>query len=341
MKAVGYTQFEPGQSADVLVDLTLPDPVPEPRDLLVKVEAVAVNPRDSKARRVDPASPDAPRILGWDCAGTVVAVGAEVTSYVPGDHVYYAGASNRQGCFSEFHTVDERIVGRKPESLDFPAAAALPLTSLTAYEMIFDRLGVPTGEPGSQPRTNLLILGGAGGVPSMAIQFGANLAGVNVIASASRPESEAWVRRMGAHQVVNHRNNLVEEVEALGLGQNPLHYAFSTHTSTDAWAQLATLLAPQGAIGIIDDPDPVDLKLLKMKSGSVHWESMFTRPVFGTPDLARQREILDHVADAVDAGLVTSPATEHLGTISAESIRQAQLAIEADSVIGKLTLAGF
>lgn len=341
MKAVGYTQFEAGQSADVLVDLTLDDPVPGPRDLLVKVEAVAVNPRDSKARRVDPASPEKPRVLGWDCAGTVVAVGAEVTAYQPGDAVYYAGASNRQGCFSELHTVDERIVGRKPGSLDFPAAAALPLTSLTAYEMIFDRLGISTGEPDSQPRTNLLVLGGAGGVPSMAIQFGVKLAGVNVIASASRPESDAWVRRMGARHVVNHHNDLVEEVEALGLGPNPIHHAFSTHTSTEAWQQLATLLAPQGRIGIIDDPEPLDLKLIKAKAGSVHWESMFTRPVFGTADMARQREILDHVADAVDSGLVSSPATEHLGTISAESIRQAQLAIEADQVIGKITLAGF
>lgn len=341
MKAVGYTQFEPGQSADVLVDLDLADPVPGPRDLLVQVEAVAVNPRDSKARRVDPAAPQEPRVLGWDCAGTVVGIGAEVTAYAPGDPVYYAGASNRQGCFSELHTVDERIVGRKPASLDFPAAAALPLTSLTAYEMIFDRLGAEPGEPGSNSQSAILILGGAGGVPSMAVQFAANLAGLTVIGTASRQESRNWVLRMGAHHVINHHRDLVEEVGALGLGENPLRYAFSTHTSTAVWQQLATLIAPQGRIGIIDDPEPLDLKVLKAKAASVHWESMFTRPVFGTPDMARQREILDQVADAVDEGLVVSPATQHLGSISADSIRQAQRAIEEDSVIGKITLAGF
>lgn len=337
MKAVGYTRFTPGQGAEVLEDLDVPEPGPGPHDLLVEVRAVAVNPRDSKARRVDPGSPEQPRILGWDCAGVVVGTGESVERYAVGDEVYYAGASNRAGCFSERHCVDERIVGRKPGSLDFPAAAALPLVSLTAYEMLFDRLGIAPGERDGA----LLVLGGAGGVPSLALQLARQLTDLTVVGSASRPESRTWVERMGAHHVVNHRNDLVEEFGTLGLGENPLRYAFSTHTSTDAWAQLAALLAPQGRIGIIDDPEPLDLKLIKMKSGSVHWESMFTRAVFGTPDLARQREILDHVADLADEGKITSPATEHLGVINADSIRQAQQAIEADAVVGKITLAGF
>ncbi|WP_152185947.1 zinc-binding alcohol dehydrogenase family protein [Segeticoccus rhizosphaerae] len=337
MKAVGYSRFEPGQGPEVLEDLTLPEPTPGPRDLLVRVAAVAINPRDTKVRRTKPASPERPQVLGWDAAGTVAAVGSEVTGYGVGDDVYYAGSAERPGCFSELHVVDERIVGHKPSTLDFPAAAALPLTSLTAYEMLFDRLQVPLGEGGG----TLLVLGGAGGVPSMAIQFAARLTGLTVVATASREESRTWVQRMGAQHVVDHHEDLAEQVRALGLGDHPISYAFSTHTSAEAWRALAAMAAPQGRIGLIDDPEPLDLRLLKAKSVSVHWESMYTRSTFGTPDLGRQREILDTVADAVDAGTVVSPATQHLGTIDAAGIRAAQEAIEAGSVIGKLTLSGF
>jgi zinc-binding alcohol dehydrogenase family protein len=338
VKAVGYTRFEQGQGPEVLEDLTLPDPVPGPRDLLVSVAAVAVNPRDTKVRRTAPATPDRPQVLGWDASGTVSAVGSAVNGYAVGDDVYYAGSSERPGCFSELHVVDERIVGRKPSTLDFPAAAALPLTSLTAYEMLFDRLQVPLGGGAGEA---LLVLGGAGGVPSMAIQFARQLTGLTVIATASRPESRTWVERMGAHHVIDHHDDLAEQIGALALGDHSITYAFSTHTSVEAWRALAAVAAPQGRIGLIDDPEPLDLRLLKAKSVSVHWESMYTRSTFGTPDVGRQGEILDAVADAVDAGTVASPATQHLGTISAEGVRAAQEAIESGSVIGKLTLSGF
>ncbi len=338
MKAVGYTRFVPGQGPEVLEDLTLDEPVAGPRDLLVSVAAVALNPRDSKVRRSQPGAPDRPQVLGWDAAGTVVGVGSDVRHYAVGDEVYYAGSSERPGCFSERHVVDERIVGRKPTTLDFPAAAALPLTSLTAYEMLFDRLQIPLDDGAGG---TLLVLGGAGGVPSMALQFARRLTGLTVIGTASREESRVWVERMGAHHVIDHRGDLAEQVRGLELGDHPLDYVFSTHTSADAWRQLASVIAPQGRFGLIDDPEPLDLRLVKAKSVSVHWESMYTRSTFGTPDLERQREILDTVADAVDAGTIASPATQHLGAIDAAGVRAAQELIEAGSVIGKLTLSGF
>lgn len=340
MRAVGY--FERGlpiTDENALRDLELPDPpAPAGRDLLIRVHAVSVNPRDAKSRAVFKATPERPMVLGYDASGVVDAVGPEATLFHPGDEVFYAGVLNRPGSNAELQLVDERIVGRKPLSLDHAAAASLPLTALTAYEMLFDRLDIPQGQAGAGDA--VLILGGAGGVPSIAIQLARALTALTVVATASRPESERWVRELGAHHVINHAKPLKAEVEALGLAE-PLRYVFSTHTDAKIWADIAGFIAPQGRFGLIDDPEPLDLRLMKLKSVSIHWEAMFTRPMFGTADMIRQHEILTEVAALVDRGAVRPTATQSLGVINAANLRQAHAAIEAGSVIGKLVLAGF
>ncbi len=340
MRAVGY--FERGlpiTDENALRDLDLPDPpAPAGRDLLVRVHAVSVNPRDAKSRNTVKATPERPVVLGYDASGVVDAVGPEATLFRPGDAVFYAGVLNRQGSNAELQLVDERIVGRKPASLDHAAAASLPLTALTAYEMLFDRLEVPRGQAGEG--NAVLILGGAGGVPSIAIQLARALTALTVVATASRPESERWVRELGAQHVINHAKPLKAEVEALGLAE-PLRYVFSTHTDATSWADAAGFIAPQGRFGLIDDPEPLDLRLMKFKSVSIHWEAMFTRPLFGTKDMIRQHEILTEVAALVDRGAIRPTATQSLGAINAANLRKAHAAIEAGRVIGKLVLAGF
>ncbi|MBV8401319.1 MAG: zinc-binding alcohol dehydrogenase family protein [Acetobacteraceae bacterium] len=341
MKGVGY--FERGlpiSDENALLDLELPDPGPPAgRDLLVRVHAVSVNPRDSKSRKTFEASPDKPVILGYDASGVVEAVGPEVALFRPGDEVFYAGVLNRPGSNAELKLVDERIVGRKPASLDHAAAASLPLTALTAYEMLFDRLGIPRGDRAGEADA-ALILGGAGGVPSIAIQLARNLTALAVVATASRPESERWVRELGAHHVINHARSLKAEIEALGLDRQ-LRYVFSTHTDLRSWADMAAVIAPQGRIGLIDDPEPLDLRLMKMKSVSIHWEAMFTRPMFGTKDMIRQHEILTEVASLVDRGIIRPTAAQSMGVINAANLRRAHAAIEAGRVVGKLVLEGF
>lgn len=338
MRAVGYTRCGlPAEDPQSLLDLVLPDPpAPRGRDLLVRVAAVSVNPRDVKSRMAVAASPEAPGILGYDASGSVVAAGPDCTLFRPGDAVFYAGVLNRPGSNAELQLVDERIVGRKPANLGHAAAASLPLTALTAWEMLFDRLGLPEGGGAGAA---LLVLGGAGGVPSVALQLARALTGLAVIGTASRPASAAWVRDCGAQHVVNHRQPLAAQVAALGAG--PVRYVFSTHTDAAAWAEIAKLIAPQGRIGLIDDPEPLDLRLMKFKSVSIHWEAMFTRPMFATADMVRQHEILCRVAAMIDAGTLRATATESFGTITAANLRRAHAAIEAGGTIGKIVLEGF
>lgn len=339
MRAVGFTRKAlPIEDERALQDLDLPDPpAPQGHDLLVRVQAVSVNPRDMKSRMTMEASPERPVVLGYDASGVVEAVGPDCRLFRPGDAVIYAGVLDRQGSNAELQLVDERIVGRKPASLDHAAAASLPLTALTAWEMLFDRLRIPHGE---DPAGNaLLVIGGAGGVPSIAIQLARVLTRVTVVATASRPESAAWVRQCGAHHVVDHSRPLPPQVKALETG--PMRWIFSTHTDAARWAEMATMLAPQGGIGLIDDPEPLDLKLLKFKSASVHWEAMFTRPMFRTRDMVRQHEILDEVAALVDAGRLRPTGTQNFGTINAANLRRAHAAVEAGWVIGKIVLSGF
>jgi zinc-binding alcohol dehydrogenase family protein len=338
MKAVGYRQSGlPISDPRALEDLELPDPAaPEGRDLLVRVRAVSVNPRDVKSRMAIAATPERPVVPGYDAAGIVEAVGPDARLFRPGDAVFYAGVLDRQGSNAELQLVDERIVGRKPASLGAAAAASLPLTALTAWEMLFDRLEIPRTDAGGA----LLIVGGAGGVPSIAIQLARLLTDVTVIATASRPESAAWVRDLGAQHVVDHARPLAAQVAALP-DLPPVRWIFSTHTSRESWAELARIVAPQGRIGLIDDPEPLDLRLVKFKSVSIHWEAMFTRPMFATADMIRQHEILCEIAALVDAGRLRATATHVYGTIRADNLRRAHAAIEAGRVVGKIVLEGF
>jgi zinc-binding alcohol dehydrogenase family protein len=337
LKAVGFTANLPVNDPAALLDLCLPEPgLPTGRDLLVRVRAVSVNPRDAKSRLSLPASPEKPVVAGYDASGVVEAVGPDARLFRPGDKVFYAGTLDRPGSNAEWQLVDERIVGRKPDSLDHKAAASLPLTALTAWEMLFDRLDVPrNGGEGEA----LLVLGGAGGVPSVAIQLARRLTTLTVIATASRPESTAWVRDLGAHHVVDHSQPLAAQAKALGVG--PVRYVFSTHTDAQAWGEVAKLIAPQGRFGLIDDPEPLDLRLVKFKSVSVHWEAMFTRPMFRTADMVRQHEILDEVAALVDAGALRATAAQDHGPMNAANLRCAHAAVEAGRTVGKIVLDGF
>jgi NADPH2:quinone reductase len=339
MKAVGYRQAGlPLSDPRALEDLVLPDPAaPTGHDLLVRVHAVSVNPRDVKSRMAIAATPDRPVVPGYDASGIVEAVGPEARLFRPGDAVFYAGVLDRQGSNAELQLVDERIVGRKPASLGHAAAASLPLTALTAWEMLFDRLEIPRGGACDGA---LLIVGGAGGVPSIAIQLARLLTGATVIATASRPESTAWVRGLGAQHVVDHARPLAAQVSAIG-SLPPVRWIFSTHTNRESWAELARIVAPQGRIGLIDDPEPLDLRLVKFKSVSIHWEAMFTRPMFATADMIRQHEILCEIAALVDAGRLRATATQGYGTIRADNLRRAHAAIEAGRVVGKIVLEGF
>jgi NADPH:quinone reductase len=338
MRAVGFTANLPISDPSALLDLDLPEPrLPTGRDLLVRVRAVSVNPRDAKSRLGIPASPEKPVVAGYDASGVVEAVGPEATLFRPGDEAFYAGTLDRPGSNAEWQLVDERIVGRKPASLDHKAAASLPLTALTAWEMLFDRLAIPRDGDGEGEA--LLMLGGAGGVPSVAIQLARRLTGLTVIATASRPESAAWVRDLGAQHVIDHKEPLAPQVKALGTG--PVRYVFSTHTDAQAWAEIAKLIAPQGRFGLIDDPEPLDLRLVKFKSVSIHWEAMFTRPMFRTADMVRQHEILSEVASLVDAGGLRATTGQDFGPMNAVNLRRAHAAVEAGSTVGKIVLDGF
>ncbi len=337
MKAVAYRTPGPIEREDALQDITLDKPQATGRDLLVKVHAVSVNPVDAKLRVRKAPEAGAWGILGFDAAGVVEAVGPEVKAFKAGDAVFYAGSITRPGTNSEYHLVDERIVGHKPATLSDAEAAALPLTAITAWEMLFDRLDVK--RPTAQGGQAILVIGGAGGVGSITIQLLRALTDLTVIATASRPETQAWVRECGAHHVIDHRQPLAPQVKALGLGAPG--FVFST-TQTDAhFADIVELIAPQGRFGLIDDPAQLDALPLKGKAVSLHWELMFTRSMFGTPDMARQGQLLDEVAALVDAGRIRSTATETAGRIDAATLRRVHAQIESGSAHGKIVLEGF
>ncbi|GFZ94129.1 oxidoreductase [Elstera cyanobacteriorum] len=337
MKAIGYTTPLPLLDPAALIDLDLPIPDLRPRDLLVKVQAVSVNPVDIKLRGNVAPSDGTPRVLGFDAVGIVEAVGPEARLFKPGDAVFYAGSIDRPGSNAEFQAVDERIVGRKPASLSNTEAAALPLTAITAWELLFDRLRVPYGQKSGGDA--LLIVGGAGGVGSILTQLARRLTGLTVIATASRPESIAWCFAQGAHHVIDHRLPLTEELARIGLPQ--VRYAASLTATDQHLPQLIEALAPQGALALIDDPKTLDILPMKRKSLSVHWELMFTRPLYGTEDMIRQHELLTEVADLVDAGVLRTTLTQDLGPLSAASLRQAHGIVESGRSIGKTVLSGF
>lgn len=337
MRAVAFSQSLPIDAPDALIDVERPRPEPQGRDLLVAIEAVSVNPVDTKVRRNMPPAPGAMKVLGWDAAGTIVAAGPQATLFKPGDAVFYAGAIDRDGTNAEFHLVDERIVGPKPASLDFAQAAALPLTSITAWEAMFDRLDVRRPVPGAA--NAILIVGGAGGVGSIAIQLARQLTDLTVIATASREETQAWCRDLGAHHVIDHRKPLAAQVEALGIGAPA--FVFSTNDTGAHLPEIAALIAPQGRVALIDDPAGLDVMVLKRKSVSLHWEFMFTRPLFGTADIAAQHALLGELSRLVDAGTVRTTLAETFGTINAANLTRAHALLESGRAKGKIVLAGF
>lgn len=341
MKVVGYVTSQPIDKAGALQDLDLPKPAPGPHDLLVKVAAISVNPVDCKVRQSRQGSTGAPVVLGWDAVGTVEAVGAAVSLFKPGDEVFYAGDINRPGSNAEYQLVDERITGRKPRKLDAISAAALPLTALTAYEMLFDRLAIARrgNKEANDLGRKLLIIGGAGGVGSIAIQLARQLTDVTIIATASRPETIAWVKTHGAHHAIDHRKPINEELTGIGL--DTVDYIFSTNASDHHWAAITAAIAPQGKVGLIDDPAAIDVRPLKRKSASLHWELMFTRSIFTTPDIARQHEILNEVSQLVDDGIIKTTVAANFGRINAANITRAHALLESGKSIGKIVLDGF
>ncbi|MEZ2410715.1 zinc-binding alcohol dehydrogenase family protein [Bosea sp. RCC_152_1] len=334
MKATAYRKAGPATNPDAFVEIDLPCPEPGPRDLLVRVHAVSVNPVDTKIRASGNPKDGEARILGFDAAGTVEAVGNEVTLFAPGHEVFYAGEVTRPGSNAEFQLVDERLVGHKPRSLNWADAAALPLTSITAWELLFDRLRVPYGV--KRKAGTLLVIGGAGGVGSMLIQLACRLTGLTVVATASRAESVDWCRRLGAHHVIDHRQPLSQGLEAVGL--RSAEYVASLTASDLHRVEVIKLIAPQGNLAITDAPSSYDVVPLLKKAVTIAGEAMFVRSIFKTPDMIEQHRLLNEVAELVDAGLLRTTAMQNMGLMRPESLAKAHAAVESGTTIGKITL---
>jgi NADPH2:quinone reductase len=338
MKAVALTRYLAISDPESLVDVELPKPVPGPRDLLVAIKAIAVNPVDTKVRAPKNKVETTPRILGWDAAGVIEAVGTEVTLFVPGDEVYYAGDLTRPGSNAEFQCVDERIVARKPTILNFAEAAALPLTAITAWEALFNRLRIDP-ERWDAGRT-LLIVGGAGGVGSIAIQLAKQVAGLRVVATASRAVSSDWCLELGADAVIDHHGDLVAQLRDIGM--DTVDYVLCCNNTDQHFPAMAAVIRPQGTIcTIVENAQPLPVELLKSKSAGLVWEFMFTRSMFGTPDLLEQHKLLNRVAELVDRGILRTTLNAVLGKVYAVTLRRAHAQLEAGRTIGKLVLEGF
>jgi zinc-binding alcohol dehydrogenase family protein len=337
MKAVGYQKSLPIDAADALVDFEAAKQEPKGRDIRVAVKAISANPVDYKVRKRAAPPEGQTKILGYDASGVVDAIGPDASLFKPGDEVFYAGSILRQGTNSEFHLVDERIVGKKPKALSFAQAAALPLTSITAWELLFDRLMVAPGKS-FDPRT-LLIVGGAGGVGSILIQLARRLTGLAVVATASRPESQKWCRELGAHAVIDHAKPMKEQIEQLKLP--PVALVASLTNTDQHYKALADLMAPQGKYGLIDDPPEFNVSAFKGKAISVHWESMFTRSSFQTPDMIAQHHLLNDVADLLDKGVLRTTLDQTFGTINAANLKRAHALLESGKSRGKIVLEGW
>lgn len=335
MKAIGYTASGPSDRPGALVERDLPEPTPAGRDLLVRVEAVSVNPIDTKIRQND-APTDGFRVLGFDAVGMVVAIGSEATLFKVGDRVWYAGSILRSGSNAELQLVDERIVGAAPTSLSAGDAAALPLTALTAWEMLFDRFDVG---PATTDNRTILIIGGAGGVGSIAVQIAKRLAGMRVIATASRPESADWTLQMGADFTVDHTTSLAAHVKELGIGAPG--FVFSTTETERHFDDIVELIDVQGRLGVISGIGKSSADKLTGKSIALCYELMFTRSIFGTADMVEQHRILSEVARLVDAGTLKTTRTENFGPITAENLIRAHAQLETGKTIGKIVLEGF
>ena len=338
MKAIGLHKYLPIENEESLIDVEIDQPVATGRDLLVAVKAISVNPVDTKVRAPKDVVESDPKILGWDAAGEVVAVGDQVEHYHVGDEVFYAGDLTRSGSNAEYQLVDERIVGKKPTNLDYPAAAALPLTSITAWEALFDRLVI--SKEGADAGKSILIIGGAGGVGSIAIQLAKKVAKLNVIATASRPETIEWAKQLGADHVVNHRKALDEELKSIGIEN--VDYILCLNSTEQHWEAMANAIAPQGSIcSIVDTETPVNLNLLKPKSINFVWELMFTRAMFQTDDMIEQQNLLNAVAQLIDSNTLVTTVNKVVSPINAANLRQVHADIESGKSIGKRVLEGW
>jgi NADPH2:quinone reductase len=337
MKAVGYKKSLPIDDAESLIDFETAKPQPKGRDILVAVRAISANPVDYKVRKRAAPPEGETKILGYDAAGIVEAVGPDVTLFKVGDEVFYAGSILRQGTNSQFHLVDERIVGCKPKTLSFAQAAALPLTSITAWELLFDRLGAVPGK--SVDTRTLLIVGGAGGVGSILIQLARRLTGLSVVATASRPESQKWCLDLGAHAVIDHAKPMKEQIEKLKVP--PVALVASLTNTDQHYKALAELIAPQGRYGLIDDPPEFNVSVFKGKSVSIHWEAMFTRSSFQTPDVIGQHMLLNDVADLIDKGVLRTTLDQTFGAINAANLKRAHALLESGKSRGKIVLEGW
>jgi NADPH2:quinone reductase len=337
MKVISFHQSLPISDPESFLDLSADKPTPGAHDLLVEVRAIGINPVDAKIRAGGgPGSPSGDlKILGWDAAGIVHAVGSDVTLFAPGDEVFYAGSVDRPGCYAEFQCVDERIVGRKPQTVGFAEAAAMPLTTITAWEMLFDRLKVDRAQEGS-----VLIVGGAGGVGSIATQLARKLTKLNVLATASRPDTRDWCIKMGAHYVVDHRHPLSNQVKAIVPGG--VNYVMALTKVEDHFDEIIESMAPQSALALIENPArPLEITKLKPKSIAMHWEFMFTRSRFQTADMGEQGRLLTEVGELMDAGRIRTTLQINLGQITAENMKRAHALVESGRTIGKIVLAGF
>jgi zinc-binding alcohol dehydrogenase family protein len=342
MKAVGYTKSLPINDPESLIDIELPQPIATGRDLLVKIRAIAVNPVDFKIRQRMAPEAGGYKVIGWDAVGEVVATGEDATQFKPGDEVYYAGALMRQGCNAEYQLVDERLVGHKPKSLSDAEAAALPLTTITAWEMLFEHLEITQKSPDSKEKSEevILVVGAAGGVGSILLQLAKTITGATMIATASRESSQAWVKKLGADHVVDHSKPLGPQIETLGIGQLT-HVASLTNTDSyfDTYIEQ---LVPFGRIAMIDDPaEPLDVMKMKFKSLSLHIEFMYARSMFNAADMDEQSRLLTRVADLIDQGYIQTTVGKNLGTINATNLKTAHAELESGQSIGKIVLEGF
>ena len=337
MKAIGYQRSLPIENEKALQDIELEVPRASGHDLLVEVKAISVNPVDYKVRQRQAPDDGEWKVLGWDAAGVVKAAGDDTSLFKPGDRVWYAGDITRTGSNAEYQLVDERIVGRMPQRLSFAEAAALPLTAITAWEMLFDRLRIST-EPTDHPKT-VLVIGAAGGVGSIMVQLLRRLTDVTIVGTASREKSVAWLNELGAHHIIDHHKPLSEGLDAIGISE--VDYVISLNNTADHYEEIIKSLAPQGHFGLIDDPAQLDAKPLKTKSIALHWELMFTRSMFHTPDMIEQHNLLNEVASLIDEGQLKTTLAHHLGTINAENLRKAHAMLESHQAHGKIVLEGF
>ena len=335
MKSIGYQENLPIENESSLQNIELPSPKVSGRDLLVEIKAIAVNPVDFKIRQGVKPEAGQWKIIGWDATGIVKAVGEAVEHFQPGDEVWYAGDLTRPGSYAEYQLVDERIVGNKPKSLSFADAAALPLTTLTAWELLFDRMEVAK----ENPDKSILVIGAAGGVGSILVQLAKQLTQLKVIGTASRPETTAWLETLGVDHVLNHRNKLSEELEKHGLPA--VDYVVSLTATDQHFEEIVKLIKPQGKFGLIDDPKQLNVMPLKSKAVSTHFELMFTRSLYQTADMIEQHHILNRAAELIDQGILKSTVGEHFGIINAANLRKAHALLESGKAKGKIVLEGF